>query len=138
MRNLKDIILEKLKISKKTLSDDGNTIEVPYYEFVIWYIGFLNKKPDEISEDDFRRSDFAEFIVNSNGIEVFANNRLAYDFYKRYKNEIVTITVEKQRGLAGNDGDFLNIIDFGDEVFYADSIEDFREYIHYLHEIGEK
>lgn len=130
MRNLKDLILEKLKISKKTLSDvDGLTIEVPYYEFIMWYTGFLNKKPDEITELDFRRVDFADSIVDSNGVEVFANARLAYDFYKKHKDNIVTITVEKQRGPAGDDGSFLNIIDFGNEVFYADSLEDFREYL---------
>ena len=89
MRNLKDIILEKLKVSKKTLSDDGNTVEVPFYEFVIWYTGFFNKKPDEITEKDFRISEFADAIVDSKGIEVFANARLAYDFYKSNKDEIV-------------------------------------------------
>ena len=37
MRNLKDIILEKLKVTKKSVPDiDEDTIEVPYYEFVIW------------------------------------------------------------------------------------------------------
>lgn len=137
MRNLKDIILEKLKVSKKTLSDAENTIEVPYYEFVIWYTGF-DKKPSEITEKDLRTSDFVEFVTNSNGVEVFANARLAYDFYKKRKDDIVTITVEKQRGPAGDDGMFLNIIDFGDEVFYADSYEDFREYIQYNQEIGNK
>ena len=130
MRNLKDLILEKHKISKKTLSgDDEFTVEVPYYEFVIWYTGFLRKKPSEITEKDLRTSDFAEFVTNSNGVEVFANARLAYDFYKKRKDDVVTITVEKQRGPAGDDGMFLNIIDFGDEVFYADSYEDFREYL---------
>lgn len=130
MRNLKDLILEKLKISKKTLSDvDGLTIEVPYYEFVIWYTGFFNKKPDEITEFDIKRSGFIESIVDSNGFEVFSSARLAYDFYKRYKDEIVTITIEKLRGPDGDDGIFWNTIDVGDEVFYADSREDFREYL---------
>ena len=37
MRNLKDIIVEKLKVTKKSVPDmDEDTIEVPYYEFVIW------------------------------------------------------------------------------------------------------
>lgn len=134
MKNLKDIILEKLKISKKTLSDNEHSIEVTYYEFVIWYIGF-NKKPDEITEWDFRRSDFIEFVVDSKGDKVFINSRVAYDFYKEHKNEIVTITIEKMKGQANG---FINVIDFGDDVFYADSLEDFREYIQYLYEIGEK
>lgn len=130
MRNLKDIILEKLKITKKTLlSDDDLPIEVPYYEFVIWYTGFLNKKPDEITEFDFKRSGFIESIVDSNGFEVFVNSVAAYDFYTKRKDDIVMITIEKLRGPAGNDGSFWNIIDFGDEVFYADSREDFREYL---------
>ena len=137
MRNLKDIILEKLKVSKKTLSDAENTIEVPYYEFVIWYTGF-SKKPYEITEKDFRISGFADAIVDSKGIEVFANARLAYDFYKSNKDEIVTITIEKQRGPAGDDGSFLNIIDFGNEVFYVDSYEDFINYMQYCQEIGNK
>lgn len=132
MRNLKDIILEKLKISKKTLSDvDEPTIEVPYYEFVIWYGGFLNKTPDEITIKDFRESDFIEFVVNSDGSKIFGNAKLAYDFYKIFKDDIVKITVEKQRGPAGDSGRFLNIIDFGEDVFYADSYQDFREYINW-------
>lgn len=130
MRNLKDLILEKLKISKKTLSSNEEyTVEVPYYEFVIWYTGFLNKKPDEITEFDFKRSGFVESIVDSNGFEVFVNSVAAYDFYTRRKDDIVMITIEKLRGPVGNDGGFWNIIDFGDEVFYADSREDFREYL---------
>lgn len=137
MRNLKDIILEKLKVSKKTLSDDGNIVEVPFYEFVIWYTGF-DKKPDDITENDLRISHFADAVVDSKGIEVFANARLAYDFYKSNKDEIVTITIEKQRGPAGDDGSFLNIIDFGNEVFYVDSYEDFINYIQYNQEIGNK
>jgi hypothetical protein len=136
MKNLKDIILEKLKISKKTISSyDERTIEVPYYEFVIWYIGFLNKKPNDITEWDFRISDFIESIVDSNGNKVFINCKLAENFYKEHKDEIVTITVEKMKGHT--DG-FINVIDFGDEVFYADSSEDFREYIQYHREIEEK
>jgi hypothetical protein len=134
MRNLKDIILEKLKVSKKTLSDAENTIEVPYYEFVIWYIGF-SKKPDEITEKDLRISGFADAIVDSKGIEVFANARLAHDFYKSNKDEIVTITIEKQRGPAGDDDSFLNIIDFGNTVFYVNTYEDFVNYVQYHQEI---
>ena len=129
MRNLKDIILEKLKISKKTLLyGDDLPIEVPYYEFVMWYTGF-NKKPDEITERDFKTSGFIESIVDSNGFEVFVNSMAAYDFYIRRKDDIVMITIEKLRGPAGDDGIFLNIIDVGDEVFYVDSYEDFREYL---------
>ena len=138
MKNSKDIILEKLKVSKKTLSDAENTIEVPFYEFVIWYTGFFNKKPNELTENDFRSSDFADSIVDSKGVDVFANARLAYDFYKKRKDGVVTITVEKQRGPAGDDGMFLNIIDFGNEVFYVDSYEDFINYIQYNQEIRNK
>ena len=55
MRNLKDIILEKLKVTKKSVPDiDEDTIEVPYYEFVIWYTGALGKKPDKIILNDFK------------------------------------------------------------------------------------
>ena len=138
MWNLKDIILEKLKISKKALLDDRLSVEVPFYKFVAWYTGFLNKKPEEITENDFRISDFADNIVDPNGFEVFSNARLAYDFYKRYKDEIVTITVEKQKGHTVDDGSFLNIIDFNDEVFYAYSYEDFVNYIRYCQEIEDK
>lgn len=138
MKNLKDLILEKLKVTNKTLSNDEHTVEVTYYEFVIWYTGFFNKKPNEITEWDFRQVDFIESIVNSNGDKVFVNSLAAYDFYKRCKDEIVTITVEKQRGPGGDDGIFLNIIDFGNEVFYAESYEDFREYIQYHQEIEGK
>lgn len=137
MKNLKDIILEKLKVSKKTLSDAENTIEVPYYEFVIWYMGF-SKNPDEITEKDFRISGFVDAIVDSKGIEVFVNSTAAYDFYIRRKDDIVMITIEKLRGPAGDDGIFWNTIDVGDEIFYAESYEDFREYIQYQQEIGNK
>jgi hypothetical protein len=134
MRNLKDIIFEKLKVSNKTPLDDGLSVDVPYYEFVIWYIGF-SKKPDEITEKDLRISGFADAIVDSKGIEVFANARLAHDFYKSNKDEIVTITIEKQRGPVGDDDSFLNIIDFGNTVFYVNTYEDFVNYVQYHQEI---
>ena len=129
MRNLKNIILEKLKVTKKSVPDiDEDTIEVPYYEFVIWYTGALGKKPDKIILNDFKISDFADAIVDSYGNNVFDNNRLAYDFYKKHKDDVVTITIEKMRGPAGDDGDFMNVIDFGDYTFYVDSNENFIDY----------
>ena len=132
MRNLKDIILEKLKVTKKSVPDiDEDTIEVPYYEFVMWYTGALGKKPDEITEDDFTECDFADAIVDSYGNNVFDNDQLAYDFYKKHKDDVVTITIEKMRGPAGDDDAFMNTIDFGNIVFYADSNENFRDYLDY-------
>ena len=129
MKNLKDVILEKLKVTKKSVPDmDEDTIEVPYYEFVIWYTGALGKKPDKIILNDFKISDFADAIVDSYGNNVFDNNRLAYDFYKKHKDDVVTITIEKMRGPAGDDGDFMNVIDFGDYTFYVDSNENFIYY----------
>lgn len=129
MKNLKDIILEKLKVTKKSVpATDEDTMEVPYYEFVMWYVGALGKEPDEITEDDFTESNFADAIVDSYGNNVFDNDQLAYDFYKRHKDDIVTITIEKMKGSAGDDGAFMNTIDFGDTVFYADSTENFRDY----------
>ena len=129
MRNLKDIILEKLKVTKKSVPDmDEDTIEVPYYEFVIWYTGALGKKPDKIILNDFKISDFADAIVDSYGNNVFDNNRLAYDFYKKHKDDVVIITIEKMRGPAGDDGDFMNVIDFGDYTFYVHSNENFIDY----------
>ena len=127
MRNLKDIILEKLKVTKKSVPDIGeDTIEVPYYEFVIWYTGTLGKKPDEITEDDFIESDFADAIVDSYGNKVFTDDSSAYSFYKRHKDDIVPITIEKMRGPVG---DFMNIIDFGGAELYADSYDNFIEYM---------
>ena len=127
MRNLKDIILEKLKVTKKSVPDmDEDTIEVPYYEFVIWYTGALGKNPDEITEDDFTECDFADAIVDSYGNNVFVNDRLAYDFYKKHKDDVVTITIEKIRGPVG---DFMNVIDFGGTELYADSYDNFIEYM---------
>ena len=110
-------------------SNEEYTVEVPYYKFVIWYTGFFHKTPDKLTEWDIKRSGFVESIVDSNGFEVFVNSVAAYDFYTRRKDDIVMITIEKLRGPTGNDGSFWNIIDFGDEVFYADSREDFREYL---------
>ena len=127
MRNLKDVILEKLKVTKKSVPDmDEDTIEVPYYEFVIWYTGALGKKPDEITEDDFTECDFADAIVDSYGNNVFVNDRLAYDFYKKHKDDVVTITIEKIKGPVG---DFMNVIDFGGTELYADSYDNFIEYM---------
>ena len=132
MRNLKDIILEKLKVTKKSVPDmDEDTMEVPYYEFVIWYTGSLGKEPDEITVNDFVESNFADAIVDSYGNNVFVNDQLAYHFYKRHKDDVVTITIEKMRGPAGDDGAFMNTIDFGNIVFFADSNENFRDYLDY-------
>lgn len=132
MKNLKDIILEKLKVTKKSVPDiEGDTMEVPYYVFVIWYTGALGKKPNEITEDDFIESNFVDAIVDSYGNNVFMDDRLAHDFYKKHKDDVVTITIEKMRGPAGDDGAFMNVIDFGDYTFYADSDENFRDYLDY-------
>ncbi len=57
------------------------------------------------------------------------DDRLAHDFYKKHKDNIVPITIEKMRGPAGDDGDFMNVIDFGNYTFYADSDENFRDYL---------
>ncbi len=130
MKNLKDIILEKLKVTKRTVPDiNEHTIEVPFYEFVIWHTGYLNMKSDEITEEEFRSSDLPDDIVDSNGVEVFGNARLAYDFYRKHKDDIVTISIEKMRGPTGDDGAFMNTIDFGEYIFYVDSYEDFIEYM---------
>ena len=69
--------------------------------------------------------------MDSYGNNVFDNNRLAYDFYKKHKDDVVTITIEKMRGPAGDDDDFMNVIDFGDYTFYVDSNENFRDYLEY-------
>ena len=130
MKSLSEILLEKLRVSKKASSfDDENSIEVPYYEFVRWYTGELEKNSDEITADDFKYSDFIIAVVDSNDNERFKNVKLAYEFYKNHKDDIVTITIEKMRGPAGPDGKFLNTIDFGYEVFYAETDDNFKEYI---------
>ena len=130
MKAFNQYIIEKLRVSKNTSSfDDENSIEVQYYEFVRWYTGELEKNSDEITADDFRYSDFVIAVVDSNGNERFKNVKLAYEFYKNHKDDIVTITIEKMRGPAGDDGKFLNTIDFGYEVFYAETDDNFKEYI---------
>ena len=130
MRNLKDIIVEKLKVTKKSVSDiDEDTIEVPYYEFVIWYTGALGKKPDEILLNDFIETAFADAIVDSYGNKVFTDDSSAYAFYKRHKDDIVPITIEKLRGPKGKTMSFMNIIDFGGAELYADSYDNFIEYM---------
>ena len=124
------MLLEKLKVSNKTSSfDDENSIEVPYYEFVRWYTGELEKNPNEITADDFKYSDFIDAIVDSNGVEVFKNVKLAYEFYKNHKDDIVTITVKEERGPNGPNDIWFNTIDFGNEVFYNYSYDNFKEYI---------
>ena len=127
MRNLKDILVEKLKVTKKSVPDiEGDTMEVPYYEFVIWYTGALGKTPDEITEDDFIECEFADAIVDSYGNKVFTDDSSAYAFYKRHKDDIVPIMIEKMRGPVG---DFMNVIDFGGAELYADSYDNFIEYM---------
>ena len=134
MKSLSEILLEKLRVSNKTSSFDGeNSIEVPYYEFVLWYIGYINGKPDEITEDDFSYSDFIIAAVDSNGNERFKNVKLAYEFYKNHKDDIVTITIEQMRGPAGDNGAFLNTMDFGYDVFYVETDDNFKEYIENMH-----
>lgn len=130
MKSLYEILLEKLRVSNKTSSFDGeNSIEVPYYEFVIWYIGQFNKTPDELTEEDFRSGDFADNMVDINGIEVFKNARLAYNFYETHKDDIATITIKEEKNHGKYMNPFFNTIDLGDIVFYAYSFEDFKEYI---------
>ena len=130
MKTFNQYILEKLRVSNKASSfDDENSIEVPYYKFVRWYTGELEKNSDEITADDFRYSDFIIAVVDSNGNERFKNVKLAYEFYKNHKDDIVTITIEKMRGPAGPNGKFLNTIDFGYEVLYAKTDDDFKEYM---------
>lgn len=133
MKNLKDIIIEKLKVTKKSLSAvsiiDELTVEVPYYEFVIWYTGALDKKPNELTEEDFRSSDFADNMVDIDGIEVFKNARLAYDFYENHKDDIATITVKEEKHNSKYTNTFFNTISLDDIVFYAYSFDDFKEYI---------
>ena len=142
MKSLTEIVLEKLKVTKKSLSTvsvvDEHTVEVPYYEFVLWYTGRLNKTPNELTEEDFRSSDFADNIVDINDAEVFKNARLAYDFYETHKDDIATITTKEEKRGGNYSGVFFNTIDLSDIVFYAYSFEDFKEYIQYHQEIGEK
>ena len=106
MKSLSEILLEKLKVTKKSLSTvsiiDEHTVEVPYYEFVIQYTGALDKKPNEVRLNDFKLSDFTSSITDSYANEVFDDARSAYDFYKMRKDDIVTITIEQMRGPAGD------------------------------------
>ena len=134
MKSLSEILLEKLKVTNKTSSfDDEHSIEVPYYEFVLWYTGYINGKPDEITTDELRYSDFVSAVVDSKGNEIFKNVKLAYEFYKNHKDDIVTITIEQMRGPAGDNGAFLNTIDFGYDVFYVETDDNFKEYIENMH-----
>ena len=134
MKSLSEILLEKLRVSNKTSSFDGeNSIEVPYYEFVLWYTGYINGKPDEITIDDLEYSDFVSAVVDTNGNERFKNVKLAYEFYKNHKDDIVTITIEQMRGPAGDNGAFSNTIDFGYDVFYVETYDNFKEYIEDMH-----
>ena len=129
MKSLSEILLEKLRVSNKTSSfDDENSIEVPYYKFVLWYTGYINGKPDEITLDDFKYSDFEIAAVDSNGNERFKNVKLAYDFYKNHKDDVVTITIETMG--KPDDEKFLNTIDFGYDVFYIETDDNFKEYMH--------
>ena len=129
MKSLSEILLEKLRVSNKTSSfDDENSVQVPYYEFILWYTGYINGKPDEITEDDFSYSDFIIAAVDSNGNERFKSVKLTYKFYKNHKDDVVTITIETMG--RPDDGKFLNTIDFGYDVFYIETDDNFKEYMH--------
>lgn len=144
MKSLSEMLLEKLKVTKKSLSAvlvvDEHTVEVPYYEFVIWYTGHSNKTPNELTEEDFRSSDFADNIVDINGVEIFKNARLAYNFYENHKDDIATITTKEEKKRVKYNDTFFNTIKLNDIniVFYAYSFDNFKEYIQYHQEIGEK
>ena len=133
MKSLSEILLEKLKVTKKSLPTvsiiDEHTVEVPYYEFVIWYLGQFNKTPDELTEEDFRSGAFADNMVDIDGVKVFKNARLAYNFYENRKDDIATITTKEEKNHDKYIDPFFNTIDLGDIVFYAYSFEDFKEYI---------
>ena len=130
MKSLSEILLEKLKVTNKTSSfDDEHSIEVPYYEFVLWYTGYINGKPDEIDIDALIYSDFVSAVVDTNGNERFKNVKLAYEFYKNHKDDIVTITIEPTEVPGGGNWAFLNTIDFGYDVFYVETDDNFKEYI---------
>ena len=136
MKSLSEILLEKLKVTKKSLSTvsiiDEHTVEVPYYEFVIWYIGRFNKTPDELTEEDFRSSAFADYMIDINGVEVFKNARSAYDFYENHKDDIATITIKEEKHNSKYTNTFFNTITLDDIVFYTYSFDDFKEYIQTL------
>ena len=130
MKTFNQYILEKLRVSNKASSfDDENSIEVQYYEFVRWYTGELEKNSDEITADDFKYSDFVIAVVDSNGNKRFKNVKLAYEFYKNHKDDIVSITVKEERGPNGPNDIWFNTIDFGYEVFYAKTDDNFKEYM---------
>ena len=135
MKSLSELLLEKLKVTKKSLSTvsiiDEHTVEVPYYEFVIWYLGRFNKTPDELTEEDFRSGDFADNMVDINGVEVFKNARLAYNFYENHKDDIATITIKEEKHNSKYTNTFFNTITLDDIVFYTYSFDDFKEYIQY-------
>ena len=130
MKSLSEMLLEKLKVTKNSVSlVDELTVEVPYYEFVIWYTGQLNKTPDELTEEDFRSSAFADYMIDINGVEVFKNARSAYDFYENHKDDIATITTKEEKHNSKYTNTFFNTINLDDIVFYAYSFDDFKEYI---------
>lgn len=136
MKKLKTFIIEKLKVNPNIMYD-GNTVDVPFYVFVIWYTGFINKTPDEIELDDFRTSDFVEGVTDSRGNQFFSSYKEAYDFYITNKDKIIEVTIEKTNiSKQHRQIEFLNTIYFGkdlDIVFYADSWQDFREYLKQLY-----
>ena len=130
MKSLSEMLLEKLKVTKNSVSlVDELTVEVPYYEFVIWYTGQLNKTPDELTEEDFRSSAFADYMIDINGVEVFKNARSAYDFYENHKDDIATITIKEEKHNNKYTNTFFNTITLDDIVFYTYSFDDFKEYV---------
>ena len=130
MKSLSEILLEKLRVTKNSVSlVDELTVEVPYYEFVIWYTGQLNKTPDELTEEDFKSSAFVDYMIDINGAKVFKNARSAYDFYENHKDDIAMITIKEEKHNNKYTNTFFNTISFDDIVFYAYSFDDFKEYI---------
>ena len=76
---------------------------------------------------------FVSAVVDSNGNERFKNVKLAYEFYKNHKDDIVTITIEPTEVPGGGNWAFSNTIDFGYDVFYVETDDNFKEYIENMH-----
>lgn len=134
MKNLTELVLEKLRISKhidtsndttRIISDD--VIETPYAEFCRWYTGYINMNAYELSEDEFRLSDFDEAILDNND-KYFRNYHEAYDFYETYKYDICEITI------SGSDNNYINIIKLYNEKPLI--CQCWQNYIEYAKEKG--
>ena len=127
MKNLKDVILERLMIRCKDTPDiPADAIKVKFYQFVGWYVGRPGVGPDDLSKSYLASEGFVSSmsIGDDNGPDAFKNADDMYNYYTKHKNDDVYIDI--QQNPAPKNDEYDNIIYIGDDIFSAHSWSNFK------------